>query len=210
MRAPQQLFPRRERGVVLIFTLIILLILTIGAVALMKSMNISMFSSGNLALRQDLVNQADQAVATVMNEFISQTGPLYLSSTTNNTLPAYNYSATELQTNSQGVPTILFASDATFQASFTAPDIVAANYTVGSTSESPGVTMRYVVDRLCSTAGVALSASCVQSVAAGTSQSTGDSSGLAKPSATVYRLTVRVTGPRSTQAFLQTTFTKVN
>jgi type IV pilus assembly protein PilX len=31
---------------------------------------------------------------------------------------------------------------------------------------------------------------------------------LAPPSATVYRISVRVDGPRSTQAFLQTTFTK--
>jgi len=44
--------PSRERGVVLIFTLIILLILTIGAVALLRSMNTSLFSAGNLAFRR--------------------------------------------------------------------------------------------------------------------------------------------------------------
>jgi hypothetical protein len=32
--------------------------------------------------------------------------------------------------------------------------------------------------------------------------------GIPAPSATVYRLSVRVTGPRNTQIFLQTTFTK--
>jgi type IV pilus assembly protein PilX len=53
----------RQRGVVLIFTLIILLILTIGAVALMRSMNTSLFSAGNLAFRRDLVNQGEQAVS---------------------------------------------------------------------------------------------------------------------------------------------------
>ncbi len=42
----------RQRGVVLIFTLIALLILTIGAVALMRSMNTALFGAGNLAFRR--------------------------------------------------------------------------------------------------------------------------------------------------------------
>jgi len=201
---------RRERGVVLIFTLIILLILTIGAVALMKSMNISMFSAGNLAFRQDLVNQGDQAIATVVNDFLTG-GPLVLSSTTNFNVPAYNYSATMLPNNPQGVPNILLASDSTFQASWTAPDITAPSYTVGSATESPGVTMRYIIDRLCVTGTVeATSSGCVQSTAAPTGGSNKDPSGLGSPSATVYRISVRVSGPRNTQAFLQTTFTKPN
>jgi len=61
--------PSRERGVVLIFTLIILLILTIGAVALLRSMNTSLFSAGNLAFRRDLTNQGEQRWPTCSLSF---------------------------------------------------------------------------------------------------------------------------------------------
>jgi Tfp pilus assembly protein PilX len=185
--------------VVLIFTLIILLILTIGAVALMKSMNISMFSAGNLAFRQDLVNQGEQAIATVMTEF-ALSGPLVSSTTTASNVPAYNYSATMLTANAQGVPLILL-NDAAFASSFTGADIVGA---------TPDVTMHYVIDRLCSVTGQAFSSDCVQSTAAPMARDTRDSNGLGAPSSTVYRITVRVTGVRGTQVFLQTTFTKPN
>jgi Tfp pilus assembly protein PilX len=199
MNTPNIRVPRRERGVVLIFTLIILLILTIGAVALMKSMNISMFSAGNLAFRQDLVNQGEQAIARVMSEFTGS-GVLAPSNTTQNNVPADNYSATMLTPNSQGVPLVLL-NDSLFAASFTSADIVGA---------TPDVTMRYVIDRMCTATGAPFSSNCVESTAAPMARDTRDSNGLGSPSSTVYRITVRVTGVRGTQVFLQTTFTKPN
>ena len=68
----------RQRGVVLIFALIVLLILTIGAVALMHSMTSSLFSAGNLAFRRDLVNQSEQAVSDVLTQF--KVGGIFASS----------------------------------------------------------------------------------------------------------------------------------
>ena len=68
MKTLQQL-PSRERGVVLIFTLIILLILTIGGAALVRSMQNSLFTAGNLAFRRDLMNQGEQAVSTALKQF---------------------------------------------------------------------------------------------------------------------------------------------
>src|SRR5262245_19004144 len=100
----------RERGVVLIYTLIILLILTIGAVALVRSMHTSLFSAGNLAFRRDLVNQGEQAVATVMTQF--KTGLLSTSGSTQADNSAANYSSTALATNSQGVPNALLNATA--------------------------------------------------------------------------------------------------
>ena len=81
-----------------------------------------------------------------------------------------------------------------------APDLVGA---------TPDVKIRYVIDRLCNAAGGANSPHCVQSSALPTGGSTPNlTSALLPPSATVYRVSVRVSGPRQTQAFLQTTFTK--
>lgn len=187
----------RQRGVVMIFTLIVLLILMIGAVALVRSMNSSLSSAGNIAFHRDLVNQGEQALSNVMTEF--KTGAAPLSGVTIADLPAANYVSTTLPTNAQGVPTVLLGGDPVF-----ATVALPANDIPGAT---PDVTIRYVIDRLCSATGVASSADCVQSTALPTGGTANRNTAVAPPSSTVYRLSVRVTGPRNTQAFLQTTFT---
>lgn len=188
----------RQRGVVLIFALLVLLILAIGSVAVLRSVNNSLTSAGNLSFHRDLVNQAEVAVANVMTEF--KTNALPLGGVTAASMPAANYSASTLVTNPQGVPTALL-DDTVFAAVG-----IAGNDLTGAT---PDVKIRYVIDRLCDAAGGASSPHCVQSSAlpAGGS-SPNQVSGMLPPSATVYRVSVRVSGPRQTQAFLQTTFTK--
>jgi len=178
----------------------VLLILTIGGLALVRSMHSSLFSAGNLAFRRDLVNQGEQAVAPVMAEFASG-GILSTSAVTDGDLISANYKSTTLTTNAQGVPNALLVSDLNFPA-------------YGQTSNDiPGppnsnVTIRYVIDRLCNQTGVASSATCVQSTGIPTGGTHNRNTAVPPPSATVYRLSVRVSGPRSTQVFLQTTFTK--
>jgi Tfp pilus assembly protein PilX len=187
----------RQRGVVLIFSLIVLLILAIGAVALLRSADSSLVSAGNLAFHKDLVNQAEQAVANVMTEF--KTNALPLGGATTASMPGANYSASTLVTNAQGVPTVLL-DDTAFALIGTAADIV---------GRTPDVTIRYVIDRLC-VAGTVIptTTACVQSTGLPTGGTANRNTAVAPPSATVYRVSVRVTGPRNTQAFLQTTFTK--
>jgi type IV pilus assembly protein PilX len=189
----------RQQGVVLIFSLIVLLILAIGAVALMRSVDTSQVSAGNLAFHRDLVNQGEQAVATVMTEFKTNGPPL--GGATTASMQSANYSATTLPTNTQGVPLVLL-DDAAFALIATAPDLV---------GRTPDVLVRYVVDRLCTATPltvIATSNACVQSTGLPTGGTANRNTAVAPPSATVYRVSVRVTGPRLTQAFLQTTFTK--
>ena len=187
----------RQQGVVLIFSLIVLLILAIGAVAVLRSVNSSLLSAGNLAFHRDLVNQAEQAVSTVMTEFKTNAPPL--NGATIADLPAANYVSTALPTNAQGVPLVLL-SNAAFAAVGSA-----ANILPGAT---PDVTIRYIIDRLCTNTGNANIVNCVQSSGLPTGGTANHNTALAPPSATVYRISVRVDGPRNTQAFLQTTFTK--
>jgi type IV pilus assembly protein PilX len=194
----ESIVPLRQRGVVLIFALLVLLILAIGAVAVLRSVNNSLSSAGNLAFHRDLVNQAEVAVANVMTAF--KTNALPLGGVTTVSLPAANYSAQVLVNNAQGVPTALL-DDTVF-----ATVGIAGNDIVGAT---PDVKIRYVIDRLCDAAGGASSPHCVQSSPLPPGGSTPNViGGLLPPSATVYRVSVRVSGPRLTQAFLQTTFTK--
>lgn len=198
MRSPQSpTRVHREGGVVLVFALIVLLILAIGAVALLRSVDTSLVVAGNLAFRQDLVNQGEQAVSTVMIAFKTNAAPLNGVTTTD--MPAANYSSTTLATNVQGVPLALLNQPAFNAVASTANDIT------GATSD---VTIRYVIDRLCSVTGAPSVSNCVQSSGLPTGGTANRNTAVAPPSATVYRVSVRVTGPRSTQSFLQTTFTK--
>jgi type IV pilus assembly protein PilX len=187
----------RQRGVVLIFALIALLIIAIGAVALLRSVDSSLLSSGNLAFHRDLVNQAEQAVSTVMTGF--KTNVIPPSGLTSTSAPASNYSASVLPTNPQGVPLALLDNAAFGLVGSTANDLAGA---------TPDIKIRYVIDRLCTSSGGASSPNCVQSTGLPTGGTANRNTAVAPPSATVYRVSVRVDGPRKTQAFLQTTFTK--
>jgi type IV pilus assembly protein PilX len=187
----------RQRGVVLIFALIALLIIAIGAVALLRSVDSSLLSSGNLAFHRDLVNQAEQAVSTVMTGF--KTNVIPPSGLTSTSSPASNYSASVLPTNPQGVPLALLDNAAFGLVGSAANDLAGA---------TPDIKIRYLIDRLCTSSGGASSPNCVQSTGLPTGGTANRNTAVAPPSATVYRVSVRVDGPRKTQAFLQTTFTK--
>jgi type IV pilus assembly protein PilX len=193
----------RQRGVVLIFSLLVLLILAIGAVALLRSVNSSLLSAGNLAFHRDLVNQGEQAVSIVMTEFKTNGPPLSGAPTTAD-LPAANYKSTVLPTNAQGVPLALL-DDTAGPNGFLSVGVAANDIIPTANSQ---VTIRYVIDRLCTLTGTASSPNCVQSTGLPTGGTANHNTAVAPPSATVYRVSVRVSGPRNTQAFLQSTFTK--
>lgn len=195
-----------QRGVVLLFALIALLVLMIGAVALVRSFNTSLFNTGNIGFKKDLQNQSERA-ATVILTALDTNGGLSTPPQRAASTQARNYSASMLASNEKGIPLALL-TDAAFS-------------TVGDPANDIDLTdqnvkIRYVVDRLCATAGneTTLGAGvCV--VAAGATKDDGsadDQKGKEKGSAMpgegqiVYRLSIRATGPRSTQAYFQSTF----
>ncbi|SIR39732.1 MmpS family transport accessory protein [Pseudacidovorax sp. RU35E] len=186
---------RHQRGVVLIFCLIVLVVLLAGGVAVSRSMNSTLSGVGSLAIRRDLVNQAEQAIAVAMNA----TYPVNGSAAANKAL---NYSPTPLAVNDMGIPLALL-SDATFATVASAADLQ------GSTNS---VAIRYVVDRLCDIATQSATDQGRSHCVPITREAVGGSAQLASrappPVQPVYRVTVRVTGPRNLQVFVQSSFTK--
>ncbi len=199
--------PHRQRGVTLLFGLIALAIMMIGAAAMVRSMNTSLTIAGNLGFKRDLTNQAERATASVMA--VMKSGALKTEADRDNALASRNYSATILPTNAQGIPNAL-VGDSNFS-------------TVGATSNDisvpdQGVVLRYLVDRLCVNTGLADGSHCQMSElgapmggSAAVTHRADDSSatggGGVVPRQTVFRLSIRVSGPRNTQAYFQTTFT---
>ena len=210
--------PAGQRGVVLLFSLIALVIMLIAAVALVRSFNTSLFSAGNIGFKRDMRNQSEMAVSTTLGYF--RAGGLLNTSANRANTPAIgsntvNYSATMLPTNAQGVPNALALSDGAFAAAYNAPDLQ-------SPDPSGSVKVRYVIDRLCASAGDESTLGAASCVLADNPTAPGSSllnlqsaeragltpgSAAAVPKGVVYRLSMRVTGPRNTQSFFQSTFT---
>lgn len=188
-----------QRGVVMLFGLIALVIMLIGTVAMMRSMNTSMFNAGNTGFKRDLTNQGERAVATVLA--LLQSGALGTETSRQTSATTRNYSATMLAANAQGVPNAL-VDDTAFAA------VAAASNDIAVTDQ--GITLRYVIDRLCVNTGAASASHCTMSdngQSNACSSNPCDDLSDAIPQQAVYRLSVRVTGPRKTQAFFQTTLT---
>jgi Tfp pilus assembly protein PilX len=202
--------PRSQRGAVILFALIALVVLLIGTLALMRSMNTSLFTSGNFGFKRDLTNQSERAMNTVLDA-VQAGGALVTEAARQASNTASNYSATVLPVNPEGVPDALLTDAAFATVGVSGNDI---------TLSDMGVTVRYVVDRLCVAAGPASPDACTLSgdqLPDGSSESellrAEDSGSGVPPIASpvslqvVYRVSIRVTGPRRTQSFFQTTFT---
>ncbi|MDQ6681016.1 MAG: hypothetical protein M3Y67_08645 [Pseudomonadota bacterium] len=200
----------------MLFSLIALVILLIAAVALMRSFNTTLFTSGNIAFKRDLQNQGERAVAKVLKEF--RVGALASPLKRQTDLVASNYSASTLPANPQGIPDAL-KDDASFAGKGDpGNDITSDNE---PTLANQAVSIRYIVDRMCDAAGAdkALGASsCVLTDNLPTGGSASNLQGAdraplgpglqtAATPGVIYRVSIRVNGPRNTQAFFQSTFT---
>lgn len=192
---------RQQRGVVMLFGLIALAIMLIGAAAMVRSMNTSLFNVGNLGFKRDMTNQAERAVVTVSN--LLRTGALAAEVSRHNPNTALNYSATMLPANAQGIPLALLS-----EAAFAAAGVAANDITVADQA----ITVRYVLDRLCTANGPQAAGQCAMADDPKDMSAGGRSGGvvaedLLANDRVVYRLSVRLTGPRNTQAFYQSTLT---
>lgn len=223
-----------QRGTTLLFTLIALVVMLVAAVALIRSINTALFNAGNMAFKRELQSQAEQVVPSVLDQM--RTGALSTPEARGRHQPALNYSASVLPSTAQGIPEVLVRRD---EAAFSAVGSASNDRSVG---QAGSVTLRYVIDRQCRSAGdeavlgedgcmvspdsaaprggsaslqgqsAAFGSSVAASaaVAAGASApgtASGGAGASAVPPQIVYRISVRVTGPRDTQAFFQTTFT---
>ena len=131
-----------QRGVVLVVVLIALVVMLVASVALVRSFNTSLFTSGNLAFKRDLVNQGERAVPEVM-KVLAPGGLLGTPLARAKRDATLNYSATILESNPQGIPKALLGSgDAGFKPAKTIP------------VDDQRVTIHYVVDRLCDIEGL--------------------------------------------------------
>jgi hypothetical protein len=209
MRTSHRCDPARgQRGVVLIYALIAMVVIMLASLALIRGVGNSTTLAGSFGMRRDMVNQADRGVACALlelgsatdactNTVTAVTATLANTALRNSNLLTSNYSATALATAANGIPNVLLETDASFSGA-------GYNLNLDATDPTYQVNIRFVIDRLCSTAAAPSPTTCVAN------NRTGDKGGtgwLPKAGTTfqpIYRISVRVTGPKNAVSFVQT------
>lgn len=186
--------PRREHGVVLMVALIALISMTLAGLALIRSVDTGNLISGNMAFRQASLQSSDIGVEAA---FIAL--PAIVSSSKNTTI-ANQYYAIRKPVDAQGLPSGITWSSV----------LCRTNANVAVTCSGLDYQVKYVIERLCdyqsgtSTVITDYQNNCMVNVGSGATGSKGSfSAAFSSVDAVYYRVTVQVTGPRNTTAYVQ-------
>ncbi len=188
----------RQTGVVLVITLIVLVAMTLAAIALVRSVDTTNVIAGNLAFKEATVNSADRGTSAAV-AWLESAGNLLL-----NDNPPNGYKATEQHPAPGGwdsywntviVPNSLFVC-------------VPTNCAV----DAAGNSVSYTINRLCSAqgtpgslgAGGVVSCSLSPAFFVLNSSQGGGTIVLNSVNQIYYRVTIRVAGPRNTVSYAQT------
>lgn len=191
---------RAQRGVVLFIALIILVAMSLAGIALMRGVDTGTIIAGNLAFRQNTTFVGDLGVEAA-RAWLKSTATATLNS--NQTVGGVSAYYADWLTNTDVLGSFDWNANS-------------VSVTMAPFTPPAGYTVRYVIHRLCETAGdptdPGVAATCMKSTSAvgGTSTSSKGAAGyggyaLSAPIAAMYRITVQVTGPRNARSYVQTT-----
>lgn len=195
-RACTKLRPRsRQHGVVLFVALIAMVILSLGGVALVRSMDAGTSVAGNLAFRQASVVAANHAVEDAVYK-LYKAPPASLINPTADDIPKNYYAELQLGEKADGTPAAL------------AGTYPPAGYAMSVwTDPASLVEVRHVIERVCNAAGTPSIASCdllpPKKSPAGTDN---EYKGIPIPAIPHYRVTVRVDLPNTNSTTIAQTF----
>ena len=223
MSFPLRSFPRPprsrartgQRGVILVVVLLAMVVLLIGLAGLLRSTDTSGLMVGNLAFRRDLTNRAEEAIAAAKATLANSSFD-----PTTSSAGTTHYSAIRLANGNTGVPAVL-DDYSTYKSTYE------AETTDSSVSSDTSITYRYVIDRQCKGTGAFSTSTCEfiaystknpgSSGGGGSSQysqqqvnglfaGAGGAANCAGSNCAIYRISVRVAGPRNSVAYFQTTY----
>lgn len=180
---------RRQQGVVLFISLIMLVAMTLAGIALIRSVDTANLIAGNLAFRQGATLAADSGEEAARTWLLTQNTA---SLSNDSALNGYYSFAPPVpsweQYDWQNLSTALAAADAA------------------------GNQVNYVVHRLCALTGSPTGAgnNCLTTTTLGSTQGSSMGAGVQTVAGTAvyyYRVTSRVLGPRNTTSYVQTLIT---
>ena len=183
---------QRQRGVVLLIALIILVAMTLGGVALVRSVDTTNLVAGNLSFRESAVHAGEQATELAVIGWLQ---PMTLAK---DPLLHADSAANGYRAVRQDPP-IGTAWDTFWNTTLATQAIAAAPNAANNT-------VAYVIHRLCDGNGAPHTVSCSKppsNANSGGSFSAGAVSTITS-SQVYYRITARISGPRNTVAYVQT------
>jgi len=195
---PGRTRPRQQRGVVLFIALIVMVALSLAAIALVRSVDTTSAVIGNLSFRMASILPGNLAVekaaaALFQSEDIASAVRI---ADLNADFPGENYYATrQAGEDARGVPAKLQKKSAYPFLPLTANDSA-----TGQNTE-----IRYIIERMCAAAGPPTVATCDLLPPKFSDAGTENKEHFTFPGAPFYRVTIRVDGPQNTASFLQAT-----
>ena len=203
--------PERQKGVVLIITLIALVAMTLAAIALIRSVDTGNVVAGNMAFKQGAVLAGDSGTEAAITWLAGIAGV----AASQNDDPANGYYATSQETlditgNSGDSSRSLVDWDGNDCNGTVAGGAAAACIQPAPLipANAAGYATRYIIHRLCPSTGLPNNCASTATTIAGTSSGAkdyttkGGLSGTAE--AEYYRITTRVRGPRNTTSYVET------
>lgn len=184
---------KRQQGVVLMIALIMLVAMTLGGIALIRSVYTSNLIAGNTAFQQSATHSADAGIEAAVTWLeTNNTG-----TTLHNDDFANGYVAS--RQNQPGTP----RWDQFWEARLKAGQVRTL-----AAADAAGNTVAYTIERLCQQAGAPAAGSGCE-IAPTTTGAAGNSRGagvvqIQFNGQVYYRITARVSGPRSTTSYVQT------
>lgn len=205
----QHMQARHERGVVLIMALIVLVALTLGALALTRSVYTANAIAGNLAFQQAATHSADAGIEAAVAWLENNNGKI---NSTESETCASEVGSSVLACSHPTQGYVANRQDPTGTQSWAAfwKDNISGQAR-SLTADNAGNIVSYVIHRMCASTGDAQSTAndCTVAPSASSSTCSGGSScdaqrvNLDSVSQVYYRITVRVVGPRNTQSYVQ-------
>ena len=193
----------KQRGVVLFFALISLLAIMLAVVALIRSVDTSTMIAGNLAFKQAATTSGDAGTEAAIGWLTATQAANIAKNVLTDPTHAFNVTNAASGYYSNADPVLSLFADATWDAITAIPEA----------TDSSGNKIRYVIQRTCRTAGVAIKdAGCLFS---GAIQDTNGQNiflpqeictGTGCPFAgqtPMIRVTSRVKGPKNTVSYVQ-------
>jgi len=191
---------RNQRGVVMVVALIVLVVMTLGGIALMRSMDTSGMIAGNMAFKQAATQSADTGIESAI-AWIEQSNGANTLGVSNS---AAGYSASTGTNANYPLGSGFWA--AALPAGVCNLNKFGQGCTAAPEANANGNQVSYMIQRLCPATG-AIDSRC--SAVAGTVSAGGQNEGAGEEtlssssSLAYYRITVRVVGPRNSISYVQ-------
>lgn len=209
-RAAPAMRLRRQQGVVLMLSLIVLVAMSIAGIGMMRSILTGNRVVGNLAFQQSATQSADVGIETAIAWLEQKTRELKQANP-----PQLQNDLFQAQKKSGGSafnyvpmredPGIVNGRVQSWQA-YWDTKVAAGNQINTLAVDAAGNTVSFLIHRLCEKSGDSLSSACESSPTLSSSTQSSSKSGgikLQVPDQVYYRITVRVQGPRNAVSFVQ-------